>query len=834
MNSTESRLKHEGPETEFAPQADVEQETGLGPERSIEEVGELVDMESKETIENIDARLHNLPASLEIPQEEIDQIGVEQGFQDALDKNAADIALLAQETKLQLAELSSKAKSSISPEAEPAGAESEPASSDLSGLIEGLKESGAGLEQTQYQMLQEDLEYVQESLKGLDSEDADLALLSAYRGLEQIRERYELSGEELGAVMAKLGREFESRTGSTIGEFEDLDAKYKAASGDVQALLDVNIDNLSEAEQQTFNQKFEKYFEVKSRIESIQQELSPATGKFYNRLYSKVLTPALEYVSRTGEQIDNMMSKSETFLRHAGNFGLGKKTARAVKFALVSAVVVGAVLGKTDVVEASQMDTDEEAEDQTQTFKNSADIKHEDPETYKQLVKQGFIKETPHASPPREVHHEVTTKVPDILKEGSLKTGANKLLETAAYANADTPAELEVFYNSFNDKDQNPQDEIALAIKYNQLLENKTQDQLVDKYGQAAAEKVYQQAGYVTLRAVENYFDADLKADKTVDSDDLRGYLNGFKTASNFYHNSLELNGGPMEGAALHKSLKGIIEMNDTLTGLANEAMIHGDAGDKLIAAEMRNLAVENLQEFESMPAGTKGVYLGEGKFIFPHSAELANTMRGYIAEKYGVAVADKLTGNWVRTDNAGIVFNTHEVTDYLNAVSSRPLSADDKYLADTMIKHKFISKGVNGYTPSSEIKSVLFASIDAYSHESQHQDFDMSSENNPELIKYHVQRWNQTSPGFRQELLRGMSTARPDSAADLERLMNEPMTTEDVIRLVKTQQDTELKGYDELKYKAIQEFSAYSVDGISSRIHDPTHEILHKTAPKK
>lgn len=681
--------------------------------------------------------------------------------------------------------------------------------------------SVTGNERLQDAMLNENLTDIITTLK--EGGDDVVNLLIAYRGLEEIKTNYALVKEDFDVMKAmETLRDKIKQQGFDIGEVESLDNIFEESKNEVQETMKKNVDELEDEKAISETEKFERYFDIKREIQKRQRQITGEGRSFYGAVSEKISKPLLEFLSAKGEAVDEKMKDSRfSLLRYIGKYGAGNKFARGASLSLIIAGSLGYIF-KNEISEAAQYERENENINKHISINK---LKLENPEMYGLLEKQGFIKKAGFEIIEDDKAHEnkiEKSNLSKILKEALNKTKTSNILNTEKYKKTDTPAKLRELYDLFNEKDDYPSDEIAVAVKYNDFLNDYTKEELTQKYGKETAEKIYQEAGYVTSKSLENYFNFDIKNGE-INVETLNSYVEGFQKASNFYKNSLELTKEFSKDGKMHKSFNGLIEMNKALNNISNTLIIEETDEGKLIAAHMRKLAYENLKEFKRLEKDVLDVRLGEEKFLFPDIKDLSKILKGIVEHEIGADNAEKLISSWIKADDGGVNYYTNEIVKYLNKkIDGGKLSKADQKLTEMLIRSNIIIKTEKGYLQNPEKPYVLFTNINAYIHENQHYEF----VKNDALLKHWIKEWNLTSPEWKGRFIKSFQY-RNLSEKDFKTLTEQDFTFEEIKNNFRDNSEGgQTKPLDDHKYEFLQEFQAYSTDNSKIKLFNPDYEI--------
>lgn len=692
--------------------------------------------------------------------------------------------------------------------------------------VSRLETSDSG-ERLQKMLLSESLTDVDTTLREGGTEDT-LNLLVAYRGLEQIKSQYNLEQEDFGIqqTMDALRNKIKGVERFDIGEVKDLDEIFEQSHKEVKKVLKENTENISAEQAVEQKNKFDRYFSLKQEIQARQRQILGDSKSFYRGISEKISGPLLSFLEEQGEKIDNSMRDSRTsLLRYLGKYNIGSKLARGIGLSIITASALGYVF-KGELAEAAQ----HEKQTTESRYVSPEELKTKNPEIYLLLQEQGFIQKagmefqeetTPSVEERTEQKGEYKN-LPVIFQKALQSTEAASLLESPEYKNADTIPELQELYKKFNEKDADPSDDLALMVKYHEFLRNHSEKELIAEYGKKETSEFFRQAGFLTSNSLKKYYEKDM-GDNGVDSKLLPSYLEGFKNAADFYKQSLKLGEKFTKEKGMHRAFSGIMDINDTLSDIANTIMIYGNKGDKITAASMRQEVYQNLKEFESIKDQALLIDLRDEKFLIPDARTLAKVLKSYIPSQ--------IYNNWMESGKeAGVGFPTTDFAEKTNKIlRTNEASKTDKQLIELLVSQKILIKTEAGVEANPEKPVLLFTTIASYNHENQHHE----SKKNSELIEYWSSEWNKTPEPDKKEFVRHLWDTgyfRFLNRQEAVNLAKENFSPKEMIRInTDILQGKNIPDKDILKSSIIQEFLAYSTDNSSNLYFNPKHELPFK-----
>lgn len=681
-------------------------------------------------------------------------------------------------------------------------------------------------ERWQKAMLQENLADVAATLREGGIEDP-LNLLVTYRGLEQIQSQYSLDPEQedfgIQQAVDSLRSRIQAIEGVDIEEAEDLDEMFEKSGGEIKEALKQNLESFSEEEALEQKIKFEKYFSLREEIKKRRSQIIGDSRNFYGGIAKKVAGPLISFLEECGEKIDNMMNDSRvSLLRYLGKYSMGSRIARGVGVSIIAAGALGYVFNG-EIAEAAQHSS------QGTELKpvDPEELKAKDPDMYRMLQEYGLIptekpairQETPPASREKEQYKDLSA----IFKKALRNTEAALLLESPEYKTADTLPKLQELYKKFNEKDDDPSDNLAVMAKYHEFISVHSSREVIAEYGKKEAEEFFRQAGFVTYNSLTKYFQKDME-EGGVDFKMLPGYLEGFQKASELYKISAGLGEKYTKEKGLHRSLLGLIDINNTLTDISNTLTIYGREADKLTAASMRDLVYRNLKEFDLPKNKVPIISLGGEKILIPDVKELAVTLKNYIDPM--------IYDNWMSPASAksgagGMNILTDSFAEKASEAMQRGnISVSEARLLDLLVKKNILIKTKQGFAANPEKPTILFTTIEGYNHESQH----YQADRNPQLVEYWTEQWNKMPAAAKRKFakeLRRIGYLQPLTQENAAELAQEKFSPSELAGInMKIMKGEKASAKEWHKRAIIHEFLAYSADNSGNLRFDPKHEL--------
>lgn len=335
---------------------------------------------------------------------------------------------------------------------------------------------------------------------------------------------------------------------------------------------------------------------------------------------------------------------------------------------------------------------------------------------------------------------------------------------------------------------------------------------------------VRRQAGWLVYRLTTQYT-ARVKSSSAKETGAMRVFAEGYELASHLYQSAIAIEPKHVDKYGLSSSFKEMIEISNDSRKYAQEGLVSELEDDKYFSAVVRKTSVGNIKNISKLDNSVFGVYIGEGRFVFPQVERLIESLARFNSDNLGRGSGRQLTEGWRNANAGGMMADTKGLMSYINKIPPRNRTEDIARLIQLLTQSQLIQRV--GLTEQYQSKvgtpwMILFTNPEAFGHESQHHELNMSKR----LRDYWIGVWNKLSIEKRKEFLGkfGYQRLRQDEQLSLMDNLDANEMETVYLKRARGEQTTRL---EDLRFGlCLQEFSAYSSDNEQEKIFDEKHEI--------